>query len=308
MNPSNMTSRSVKAGPVLALAASFVLFGFLYMLAVRPERAGAQAAREKLSSLRRQELTRAQGLSRRTLPAERSATVAPAGQEFDRRIPEEDKASDVADAITRLAKGPAVGGVTNLSIDLGAPEGRAIDPRITLFQTAIAYTPITVGFEAKYVQIERFFWNLRTLPATFELGSVELSPSKFPLMRAKVVLFVLRRATAPPLAPAPTPPVLQTVDVARVPERHRDPVAVQPAPPKELAEAADRAPDPTVESILFSASRRMALVDGRIVKPGDRVGSLYVRDIERDGLVLVTANGLARRIELDHPTIRIGRQ
>jgi hypothetical protein len=72
--------------------------------------------------------------------------------------------------------------------------------------------------------------------------------------------------------------------------------------------AAAQQPDPVVRSILYSASRQVALIDGRIVKPGDRVGLMFVRAIERDGVILTTPAGLRKRIALDRPTVKIGRQ
>jgi hypothetical protein len=67
-------------------------------------------------------------------------------------------------------------------------------------------------------------------------------------------------------------------------------------------------PDPVVSSILYSASRQVALIDGRIVKPGDRVGLMFVSAIERDGVILTTPAGLRKRIGLDRPAVKIGRQ
>jgi hypothetical protein len=67
-------------------------------------------------------------------------------------------------------------------------------------------------------------------------------------------------------------------------------------------------PDPVVSSILYSASRQVALVDGRIVEPGDRVGPMLVSAIERDGVILTTPSGLRKRIGLDRPAVKLGHQ
>jgi hypothetical protein len=69
-----------------------------------------------------------------------------------------------------------------------------------------------------------------------------------------------------------------------------------------------RVQDPVVRSILYSESRQVAIVDGHIVKPGDRVGQMFVQAIERDGVILTTRAGLRKRIGLDRPTVRIARQ
>ena len=170
--------------------------------------------------------------------------------------------------ITSLANSPAVGGVTNLSIEMGAPD-----------------TPITVAFDAQYAQLGRFFWNLRTLPVSVELRSVDLAPSKSPMMHAKLVLFAFRRgATAPP------------VEVPAAPEWRRDPFASQPSPAQGPKIAVVQQPDPVVKSILFSPSRRVAMVDGRIVGVGDHVGTFVVTEIEQDSVVLVTSRGVRTRI------------
>lgn len=284
----------MKATPLLALAAPFVIFGFLYALVVQPARTATPAARDRASSLRA-ELMRGRALIRATVPAGSGVPVGPAVAVALANP------SDVTAAITSLAKSPAVGGVTNLSVEMAAPDGTA-------------QTPVTVMFDAPYAQIGRFFWNLRTLPAIFEVRSVEIEPARSPStsMRAKIVLVGFKRATAAP--PAVTaPPVLQTVDMSTAPGWRRNPFPVRASEPGSarqivLAEKPAERPDPVVKSILFSASRQVALVDGRVVKTGDRVGPLFVQSIEPDGVVLATADGLRKRIGLDRPTIRIGRQ
>lgn len=75
-----------------------------------------------------------------------------------------------------------------------------------------------------------------------------------------------------------------------------------------MAAKSAQQPDPVVKSILYSASRQVALIDGHIVRPGDRVGLLFVSAIEPDGVILTTSAGLRKRIGLDRPTVKIGRQ
>jgi hypothetical protein len=48
---------------------------------------------------------------------------------------------------------------------------------------------------------------------------------------------------------------------------------------------------PTVDSILVSPDRRVAIVGGQIVTVGDRVGSRLVAGIERDTVVLMEPSG-----------------
>jgi hypothetical protein len=62
-----------------------------------------------------------------------------------------------------------------------------------------------------------------------------------------------------------------------------DAVAVPVVPPEPL---------PRVDGIAISATRRLAILDGAIVSPGDRVGSRSVQRVEHDGVVLRERNGV----------------
>lgn len=59
-----------------------------------------------------------------------------------------------------------------------------------------------------------------------------------------------------------------------------------------------RAVDPLIRTILFSATRKTALIDNRMVSVGDSVGTLKVAEIERDAVVFVSAGGERRRVPL----------
>jgi hypothetical protein len=166
-----------------------------------------------------------------------------------------------------------------------------------------------VSFDARYAQIGRFFWNLRTLPSTFELRSVEVVPAPVaPLMRAKLVLFVFQRPGPAQTVPSPALPTLQMVDVSSTPEWHRDPFAPAPQPIKAMAVLALAAPEPVVHSILFSPQRRVALVDGRIVRAGDYLDSARVVAVEQDAVVILTSAGVVRRLALVQPPVRATRR
>jgi hypothetical protein len=91
-------------------------------------------------------------------------------------------------------------------------------------------------------------------------------------------------------------------------ERRRGLARAQQVASTRMAEKSVQPPDPVVRSILYSASRQVALIDGRIVRPGDKVGLLFVSAIERDGVILTTPAGLRKRIGLERPTVKIGRQ
>lgn len=65
------------------------------------------------------------------------------------------------------------------------------------------------------------------------------------------------------------------------------------------------APLPSVRSVLFSAERRLALVDGRIVGIGEPVGGYTVVEIERDAVVFGTPAGTRVRVSLHDPAVRV---
>ena len=123
-------------------------------------------------------------------------------------------------------------------------------------------------------------------------------------------------AATPPARPArPRAPAaaIERRPATSVEQRPATSSSTRPAPTRSLpAEVhvppAEARPDPVVKSILYSASRQVALIDGRIVEPGDRVGLMFVSAIERDGVILTTPAGLRKRIGLDRPAVKIGRQ
>jgi len=91
---------------------------------------------------------------------------------------------------------------------------------------------------------------------------------------------------APPqVTPPPSPPPSRDANVA----------AAQPKP----APAETRAqPDLVVSSILYSTQRRLAIVNGRIVRIGDRVGSSTILYIEPRAVVVQSDDGMKRTLEL----------
>ena len=287
----------------LAVAAPLVVFGFLYVLQVQPERVAALEARERL------------GVERRALDRRRVFVVSPASvnkasaiEEFDIRTPEGDRATDVADALTALLNSPAVGGVSNLSIETGVPSDGPIDSMVSRFSRKVMHTSVTVAFDARYEQIGRFFWNLRLLPTTFDLQSVELepgTPSRTAMMRARATLLAFHRPVAAPVVPVTQP---QMADVVTAPEWGRDPFATGQRADAVKVVAVPASPGPVVNSILFSSGRRLALVDGRVVRAGDLVRSGVVRSIEPDAVVIAAEGGRERRVEIQRPVIRMARR
>jgi len=178
----------------IAIAAPMVVFGFLYVLCVQPERAAALEARNQVEAAR-SELNR-----RREVARARGTSVAlSAPDEFDARTAVGDRVGEVVDVLRAALNSTAVGGVSNVSITAGSPVDGPIDSMATLFSRKVVQTPVTISFDARYEQVGRFFGNLGVLPTTFDLHSVELTPaaaSRPGFMHANVSLLVFRR-TAP---------------------------------------------------------------------------------------------------------------
>ena len=297
MKSATLVKALTRLTTVMAVIAPVVVFGFLYILQVRPERAAAADSRSRLA-VARDELNRQRMFVRPDPVAAKVSAIA----EFDARTTEGDGVSDVTGALTAVLRSPAVGGVSNVSIETGGPEDAAPDSTARLFSHAIKQTPVTLTFDARYEQIGRFLWNLRVLPTTFDLQAVEVARGAAPgsgLMRARLSLLVFHRPEA--LAPRQAPRSA-VVDVVTAPRWTRDPFASEPRAASSQP-AAPREPDPVVTSILFSSGRRVAMVDGRIVRPGDRVRTGVVRDIEVDALVIVDAGGRARRVVIQRPVM-----
>jgi hypothetical protein len=271
----------------MAIAAPAVIFGFLYVLQVHPERTAATEARNQLADAR-SELDRQRGSVR---PQEVATEVA-AFDEFDARTVDGDGVGEVADALTAVLDSPVVGGGSNVRIQTGTSEDVPVGARARLFDLAIEQTPVTLTFDARFEQIGRFFWNLRVMPTTFDLESIHIAPaSRGALMRATVSLLVFHRTDVSPREL----PATRAIDVTTSPRWTRDPFA-HAAPASRSA--APTEPDPVVTSILFSPGRRVAIVDGRIVRAGDRVRTGIVREIRADAVVIAAAGGQERRLAI----------
>lgn len=107
------------------------------------------------------------------------------------------------------------------------------------------------------------------------------------------------RDTVDPSA-IPAPP---EVDTSTAPGWRRDPFLfghetrdVVRQDPVRLASA-----DPLVRSILFSTTRRVALVENKMVGVGDAVGAFRVAEIERSAVIFTLPSGERRRVALHRP-------
>jgi hypothetical protein len=248
----------------MAVAAPLAVFGFLYVLQVQPERSGAVDARNQLDAARAD-------LHRLRLSA-RAPSITPDAasvDEFVARAGNGERVGDLVDALTALLNSSAVGGVSNLLFETGAP--------------GIVRTPVTMMFDARHEQVVRLFRSLNALPRSVDVQSVEIAPGPQPppgLTRARVLLLV----SHPP------------VEAVAKPRRARDPIEAPPA-------ASMPQPVPVVSSILISNGRRVARVDGRIVRPGDRLQAGVVHAIEPDAVVLRGPDGRLWRAEIERSAV-----
>ena len=91
--------------------------------------------------------------------------------------------------LEQLARLAATARVSNLLIETGdrvsvAASGSgpqvvgasAADPRFALFTTPLAYSPVTMSFDAKYEQAGNLLWSLRDLATTAEIRGFEARP------------------------------------------------------------------------------------------------------------------------------------
>lgn len=278
----------------MAIAAPIVVFGFLYVLQVHPERHAAAESRHRLT-IAREELNR----QRLLVKPQPVISDVSALAEFESRTTEGEGVGEVVDILTALLDSPAVGGVSNLGIETGVPEDAPADSTARLFSQTLRQTPLTLSFDARYEQVGRFFWNLRALPTTFTLKSVELTPAtaERPMMHATVSFVVFHR-------PGPNKPLAsrtQAMDVITAPRWARNPFASGPRAGAPRPAAVE--PAPVVTSILFSSGRRVAMVDGRIVGAGDRVRTGVIRRIEADAVVVAGSDGLERRVAIARPVM-----
>ena len=121
-------------------------------------------------------------------------------------------------------------------------------------------------------------------------------------------LIAMPAVTGGPIDPRSIPAPLD-VDMARVPEYARDPFLFGDQT-RDIARAAlpvapAASPAPSVRSILFSSTRRLAVVDGKIVGVGDQVGVYKVAEIELGAVVFSLATGERRRVSV-HGTVPAG--
>ena len=99
------------------------------------------------------------------------------------------------------------------------------------------------------------------------------------------------RPSAPP-APIVEPPATPSAPATGV-----SPLAVQPS-------TSEREREVLVTSILYSPDRQLAIVDGQIARPGDRIGSISIVEIRPRAIVVESPEGGRRIVGLRVPVAR----
>jgi hypothetical protein len=112
--------------------------------------------------------------------------------------------------------------------------------------------------------------------------------------------------SAAPVADLTQLPALPDVTLDRSPEWPRDPfMDMRRQPEPVVVEVQDSTPvaepDPVVASILYSPSRRLAMIDGRVVRAGDVVSGVRVVEILRNAVIVESALGGRRTLSMTQP-------
>jgi hypothetical protein len=193
----------------MAVAAPLVVFGFLYVLLVQPERARAAIGRVALDR------------ALADLDHQRASTRAPSGivespavDEFAARAARVQRPGDLVAVLTDMLNGPAVGGVSNLLIESGTD--------------GAAGTPVTLTFDARFEQIVRFVRTLRALPANIDLRRWRLEPCRHAQdWRARTYRLLVSAAPGQVVAAPVSPAAVAVPEPAREEVRFGDPLRLR---------------------------------------------------------------------------------
>jgi hypothetical protein len=133
----------------------------------------------------------------------------------------------------------------------------------------------------------------RTTPGAMPAPIIENVAASGPVVTGEETAAVIDPTT---VAPPPD------VDLSHAPEWRRNPFTgawqrsiEAPVVPAVQIEAE---PDLVVASILHSDERRLAVVNGRIVRAGDRIGSNTIVDIQPRAVIVESSRGGRRLLEL----------
>lgn len=220
--------------------------------------------------------------------------------------------------IERLARLASEARLRELVIETveGPDTGEAAsNPRLALFDEPITDTTLRTEFEGDYADVGQFLWSLRDLPTVVSIDALRLRPIVPPpavpsgRVRASVTLRAYHRADAGSpsrdvAAGAAAVPALADVALDRQPRWGRNPFASPARRPGSSPAVLVVDEEVVLASILHSPARRLAIVNGRIVRVGDRVGAATVVDIETHRVVLSLPGGGRRTVELQPTAAR----
>lgn len=208
MSALNSPATAEQLRRVAPVAFGLALIGVAWFVFVQPRQEAARRAEAEIAAME----PRVAQLSPLV-----AGPGAPAGEgaaaEVIRRLPQIDPVPDVLERLARLALVGSTDAderhrVSDLLIETGeqatagdqqtggprATRGAEPDPRVALFGVPLAYTHVTVSFEATYERLGKFLWDMRELPTIVEVHALDVRPgSADGRVRASMVLFVFRR-------------------------------------------------------------------------------------------------------------------
>lgn len=176
----NLETERLKQFAPLALPLVIVVVGWMFL--IRPTASGYASVAREVDGLQ-QRLAQVRASVSEPPPPVVSADPRAA---FERQVPAHDSSYQVFEQLARLAR---TEGGTNLLIETAervvvtAPTGPQVtgggarpDPRLALFETPLAYSPISMSFDAEFARLGQFLWSLRDLATTVEIRSLDIKP------------------------------------------------------------------------------------------------------------------------------------
>lgn len=174
------TSRVSRYAPV-ALPVVVLVAGWL--LLVQPRVTGNARVARELDTLQQQVASLRTSIAN-PLPA--APAINPVAS-FEQHVAAGDATSELLEQLARVA---AAAPVSNLLIETAervtlasssgagphAVSGAAPDPRFALFDASLAYSPVTMSFDAEYARVGELLWRLRDLATTVEIRNFEARP------------------------------------------------------------------------------------------------------------------------------------
>ena len=154
-----------------------------WMLLIQPQVSDNARVAKEIADLR-QQLASVRSAAANPLPAK------PADHALDRFEQQAAALDPTPELLEQLARLAATAGVSNLLIETGdrvsvgpsngsGPQvvgANAADPRFALFTTPLAYSPVTLSFDAEYERVGQLLWSLRGLATTVEIRDFEARP------------------------------------------------------------------------------------------------------------------------------------